>query len=194
MDAPLASAAGNAVEVAYAIDYLTGARREPRFHAVTVALGAEMLVVGGLAPDRDSAAERLERALASGRAAEGFGRMVAALGGPGDLLERPAAHLPAAPVRRAVRQDGTVAGIATRALGLAVIGLGGGRTRPEDPVDPRVGFTDLAGPGSSGGLLGIVHAADEAAADRAEAALRAAYRMGDAPTERPPVLERVGAG
>ena len=69
-------------------------------------------------------------------------------------------------MRRAVRQDGTVAGIATRALGLAVIGLGGGRTRPEDPVDPRVGFTDLAGPGSSGGLLGIVHAADEAAADR----------------------------
>ncbi|MGU3546623.1 thymidine phosphorylase [Methylobacterium sp. A52T] len=194
MDAPLASAAGNAVEVAYALDYLTGARREPRFHAVTVALGAEMLVVGGLAPDRDSAAERLEQALASGRAAEGFGRMVAALGGPGDLLERPAAHLPAAPVRRAVRQDGTVAGIATRALGLAVIGLGGGRTRPEDPVDPRVGFTDLAGPGSSGGLLGVVHAADEAAADRAEAALRAAYRMGDAPPERPPVLERVGAG
>lgn len=194
MDAPLASAAGNAVEVAYALDYLTGARREPRFHAVTVALGAEMLVVGGLAPDRDSAAERLEQALASGRAAEGFGRMVAALGGPGDLLERPEAHLPAAPVRRAVRQDGTVAGIATRALGLAVIRLGGGRTRPEDPVDPRVGFTDLAGPGSSGGLLGIVHAADEAAADRAEAALRAAYRMGDAPPERPPVLERVGAG
>ena len=64
MDAPLASAAGNAVEVAYAIDYLTGARREPRFHAVTLALGAEMLVAGGLAADRDAAAERLEQALA----------------------------------------------------------------------------------------------------------------------------------
>ena len=78
MDAPLASAAGNAVEVAYALDYLTGLRREPRFHAVTLALGAEMLVAGGLAPDRDDAAARLEQALASGRAAERFARMVAA--------------------------------------------------------------------------------------------------------------------
>jgi thymidine phosphorylase len=194
MDAPLASAAGNAVEVAYALDYLTGARREPRFHAVTLALGAEMLVAGGLAADRDAAAERLERSLASGQAAERFARMVAALGGPGDLLERPALHLSAAPVRRPVHQDGTVAGIATRALGLAMIELGGGRTRPEDRIDPRVGFTDLAGPGASGGLLGIVHAADEASADRAEAALRAAYRMGEAPAARPTVVEAVGAG
>ncbi|MBE7249049.1 MAG: thymidine phosphorylase, partial [Actinomycetospora chiangmaiensis] len=138
-------------------------------------------------------AERLERSLASGQAAERFARMVAALGGPGDLLERPATYLPAAPVRRPVHQDGTVAGIATRALGLAVIELGGGRTRPEDRIDPRVGFTDLAGPGSSGGLLGIVHAADEASADRAEAALRAAYRMGEAPAGRPTVIEAVGA-
>ena len=194
MDAPLASAAGNAVEVAYALDYLTGARREPRFHAVTLALGAEMLVAGGLAADRDAAAERLERSLASGQAAERFARMVAALGGPGDLLERPALHLSAAPVRRPVHQDGTVAGIATRALGLAMIELGGGRTRPEDRIDPRVGFTDLAGPGASGGLLGIVHAADEASADRAEAALRAAYRMGEAPAARPTVVETVGTG
>ncbi|TXN43298.1 thymidine phosphorylase [Methylobacterium sp. WL7] len=194
MDAPLASAAGNAVEVAYAIDYLTGARREPRFHAVTLALGAEMLAVGGLAPDRDAAAGRLEAALASGRAAEIFSEMVAALGGPGDLLEDPARYLPAAPVRRPVRQDGVVAGIDTRAIGLAVIGLGGGRTRPEDAIDPRVGFTDLAGPGDAAGQIGIVHAADEAAADRAEAALRAAYRIGAAPPGRPAIIERVGAG
>jgi thymidine phosphorylase len=194
MDAPLASAAGNAVEVAYAIDYLTGARREPRFHAVTVALGAEMLVAGGLAPDRDAAAARLERALTSGQAADRFARMVAALGGPGDLLEQPAKYLPAAAVRRPVYQTGTVAAVATRAIGLAVIELGGGRTRPQDAIDPRVGFTDLAAPGASEGLLGIVHAADPEAADRAEAALRAAYRMGEAPDARPPVLERVGAG
>ena len=194
MDAPLASAAGNAVEVAYAADYLTGNRREPRFHAVTLALGAEMLVAGGLAPDRDSAARRLEGALTSGRAAEIFSAMVAALGGPGDLLDAPTQYLAAAPVRRPVLQEGTVAAVATRAIGLAVIGLGGGRTRPEDAIDPRVGFTDLAGPGEARGLLGIVHAADEASADRAEAALRAAYRMGEAPAGRPPVIERVGAG
>jgi thymidine phosphorylase len=153
-----------------------------------------MLVAGGLAPDRDAASGRLERALASGRAAEIFCEMVAALGGPADLLEQPARYLPAAPVRRSVRQDGTVAAIDTRAIGLAVIGLGGGRTRPEDAIDPRVGFTDLAGPGDASGQLGIVHAADEAAADRAEAALRAAYRIGAAPPGRPAIIERVGAG
>ncbi|MBE7248639.1 MAG: thymidine phosphorylase, partial [Actinomycetospora chiangmaiensis] len=193
MDAPLASAAGNAVEVAYAIDYLTGLRREPRFHAVTLALGAEMLVAGGLAADRAAAAERLERSLASGQAAERFARMVAALGGPADLLDKPGQHLPAAPVRRPVHRDGTVAGIATRALGLAVIELGGGRTRPEDRIDPRVGFTDLAGHGASDGLLGIVHAADAASAERGEAALRKAYRMGEAAAPRPAVIEAVGA-
>ena len=192
MDAPLASAAGNAVEVAYALDYLSGRRRDERFHAVTLALGAEMLVAGGLAADTAEASGRLEDALASGRAAERFGRMVAALGGPADLMERPERHLPAAPVVRPVRRDGPVAGIATREIGLAVIGLGGGRTRPEDGIDPRVGFTDLARPGEAGDLIGIVHAADAAAADRAEAALRAAYRAGEAAPEGAAVLERIG--
>ncbi len=192
MDAPLASAAGNAVEVAYALDYLTGARREPHFHAVTLALGAEMLVLGGLAASRGEASATLEEALVSGRAAETFARMVAALGGPSDLIERHETHLPVAPVRREVRAEGTVASVATREIGLAVIGLGGGRTRPQDGIDPAVGFTDLARPGQASGLIGIVHAADAASAERAEAALRAAYRMGEALPERPAIIERVG--
>ena len=191
MDAPLASAAGNAVEVAYAVDYLTGRVREPRFHAVTLALGAEMLVAGGLCRDTDEGVARLEGALASGAAAETFSRMVAALGGPSDLVEALARHLPAAPVVREVRQAGTVAAVDTRAIGLAVIGLGGGRTRPTDGIDPRVGFTGLARPGEASGLLGVVHAADAEAADRAERALRAAYRMGETPAERPAVIERI---
>ncbi|TXM96760.1 thymidine phosphorylase [Methylobacterium sp. WL103] len=134
MDAPLASAAGNGLEVAYAIDYLAG-RREPRFHAVTLALAAEMLVAGGLATDLDAAATKLEASLASGRAAETFSRMVAALGGPADLMEHPTRHLPAAPVIREVRAEGKVARVATRAIGLAVIGLGGGRGAGGDRAD-----------------------------------------------------------
>ncbi|MEA1831599.1 thymidine phosphorylase [Methylobacterium durans] len=191
MDAPLASAAGNAVEVAYAIDYLTGRRREPHFHAVTLALCAEMLVLGGLCTGVDEAAARLEDALASGRAAEIFSRMVAMLGGPADLLEKPERHLPRAPVVRKVRAEGVVASVATREIGLAVIGLGGGRTRPQDGIDPAVGFTDLARPGTASGILGIVHARDDGAAEAAEAALRAAYRLGKAPSVEPAVLERV---
>jgi thymidine phosphorylase len=198
MDQPLASAAGNAVEVVYAIDYLTGARREPRFHAVTTALAAEMLVLGGLSPDAADAAARVEDALASGRAAEIFSRMVAALGGPADLIEAPERHLAAASVVRDVPapRSGTVAGIATRDLGLAVIGLGGGRTRPQDGIDHAVGFTDLAALGATvgpGAPLGRVHARDEAAAQAAVAAVQAAYRIGDeAAAPSPEVLERVG--
>ena len=93
MDEPLASVAGNALEVAYALDHLTGRRREPRFHEVTVALAAEMLLLGRLAATLDEARAKIEAAFASGAAAERFARMIAALGGPRDLLEKPAKHL-----------------------------------------------------------------------------------------------------
>ncbi|MBX6323924.1 MAG: thymidine phosphorylase, partial [Rhodospirillaceae bacterium] len=150
MDEPLASVAGNALEVRYAIDHLTGARREPRFHEVTVALGAEMLVLGGLAAEREAARRQVEFAIAGGAAAERFARMVAALGGPGDLLEHPDRHLPRAPVVHVVApaEEGVVAGIDARAMGLAVVGLGGGRRRVEDRIDPAVGLSDLAGIGA----------------------------------------------
>ena len=198
MDAPLASAAGNAVEVAYAVDYLTGGAREPRFHAVTMALCAEMLLIGRLAADRADAEARLHTALDSGAAAEMFARMVSALGGPSDFLKACERDLPRAPVVRpvAVEQAGTVEAVETRAIGLAVIGLGGGRTRPQDSIDPRVGFSGLARSGDRlgpGDRLGLVHAADEAAAERAAAALRAAYRIGEtASVVRDAVIERIG--
>ena len=189
MDGPLASCAGNAVEVAYAADYLAGRRREPRFHAVTVALGAEMLVLGRLAADACEGARRIEDAVASGAAAERFARMVAALGGPADLLERPDAHLARAPIIRPVAAGrGTVTAIDTRALGLAVVALGGGRTRLQDHIDHAVGLTALAGIGHAADTLGIVHARTEAGADAAEAALRRAYTLGAGPVTAPDLI------
>ena len=198
MDAPLASSAGNAVEVAYAVDYLTGRAREPRFHAVTRALAAEMLVIGGLAADVAEAEARLTAALESGRACEVFARMVTALGGPGDLVEAPERYLKRAPVVRPVTAPGSgvVERVETRAIGLAVIDLGGGRTRPQDSIDPSVGFTGLVRPGDrleKGDPIGMVHAADEASAARAESALRSAYRIGMvSPDACEPVMERLG--
>ncbi|WP_375410099.1 thymidine phosphorylase [uncultured Methylobacterium sp.] len=197
MDAPLATAAGNAVEVTYAIDYLTGRSREPAFHAVTLALAAEMLVLGGLSPDPDQASARLEHALASGKAAEVFARMVSALGGPADLIERADAYLPRAPVARPVHAEaGIVERVATRDVGLCVIALGGGRTRPQDSIDSAVGLTALARPGDAVGPdrpIGIVHARTDEGADRAEAALLAAYRIGAGPTMTgPAVIDRMG--
>ena len=201
MNEPLASAAGNAVEVINAVEYLAGARRDARLHAVTLALGAELLVLAGLAKDRLLARAALERALASGTAAERFERMVAELGGPAGFLAKARDVLPAAPVVVAVKPEraGFVQSIDARAVGLAVVELGGGRRRAADPIDPAVGFTRLAGLGdevSAEAPLALVHARDEAAARAAAERLNAAYAIGDAPPAKraEPVVARIGGG
>lgn len=191
MDAPLGGLGGNALEVAESMRLLTGAGA-PDLRALTVALGAEALALAGI-PD---GAARIEAALASGQAAERFGRMVAAQGCPSDFLERWADHLPAAPIIRDVPAPaaGTVAALDTRAIGLAIVALGGGRRREGDRIDPRVGFTDIAAPGAQvgpGRPLGRVHAADAASADAAVAALAAAVRLGEAPAPQPLIRERL---
>jgi thymidine phosphorylase len=192
MDQVLGTTAGNAVEVREAIEYLTGARREPRLHAVTIALAAALLESAGLAGDGRAAAEQ---ALDSGNAAERFAAMVAALGGPSDLIERP--DLATAPVTRAAgpERPGVVTGMDCRAVGLVVTGLGGNRGREDDVIDPAVGLTEIAPVGAQVGPdrpLALVHAASEDAADEAVAALRAAVRVGDeAPDDRPVVAGRI---
>ncbi len=200
MDAPLADAAGNALEVRYAIDYLTGARREARMHEVTVALGAEMLVLGSLAPDLGEGRRRIEQAIASGAAAQVFQRMVSALGGPDGLLDRPGEHLAKAPMIRDVMPErtGFVSAIDTRAAGVAVVELGGGRSRAQDPVDHAVGLTALAGIGDevgNGRPLATIHARTEDAFGRAAARVRAAYAVHEnrPPMQPRPVLERITA-
>ena len=196
MNQPLASAAGNAVETLHAIDHLRGAAREPRVQEVVVALGAEMLLLGGLARDLDEGRRRIEAALDSGAAAERFARMVSALGGRTDLMERPRQHLPEAPVTLAVtpQQTGHVRAIDTRAVGLAVVALGGGRTRPQDPIDHAVGLTRLAGLGAPvgpGQPLALVHARSPEAAQEAAARVLAAYEIGEALEVGPVVVERL---
>ncbi len=184
MNEPLATAAGNAVEVMNAVNFLKG-NPDRRLHEVTVALGGELLALGGLAVDDAEGRGKIAAAFSSGQAAEIFGRMVTALGGPADFMERPEKHLkPAALVRPAApERAGVVTHIDTRAIGIAVIELGGGRMRATDAIDHSVGFTRLAGLGTKVGPdapLAMVHARDETAAARAETALRAAYVIGDA--------------
>lgn len=197
MNRPLADAAGNALEVAYAIDYLTGARREPRMHEIALALCTEMLLHGKLARTPKSARAKLQAALDSGAAAEKFGQMVVALGGPKKLVEQPWKHLERAPLEAAIApaRAGTVGHIDTRAIGMVVVALGGGRTRPHDPVDHAVGLTELAGLGDTVGAdrpLAIVHARTQAQVDQATVLLQAAYRVGGKQTRsNDPVLDRI---
>lgn len=197
MDQPLAGTAGNALEVAYAIDYLTGAVREPRMHEVVMALATEMLVLGKLARTAASARTTLQAALDSGAAAERFQAMVRALGGPRDLVAKPWKHLERAPVVIDVHAPaaGIVTRIDTRRVGLAVVELGGGRTRPQDPVDHAVGLTQLAALRErvdASRPLATVHARTDVAAARAAAALTAAYTVGRrARAEVPVVRDRI---
>ncbi|MGD9996766.1 MAG: thymidine phosphorylase [Ilumatobacteraceae bacterium] len=197
MNEPLASVAGNALEVAYAIDYLTGARREQRMHEVVLALGAEMLVLGRLARTVAAARSKLQACLDDGSATERFAKMVRALGGPTGLVTSPWKHLERAPVVQAVHAEraGTVTGVDTRQVGLTVVVLGGGRARPQDSIDHAVGLTDLAPVGEhvdADRPLAVVHARDDASAAAAAASLRAAYRVGGrAGSPRPVVSERI---
>lgn len=195
MNQVLGDHAGNALEVRETIDFLTGKRRESRLLALTLELGAELLVGAGIDTNAEAARRRLARALYQGHAAERFARMVAARGGPRDVLH--AAALPTAPVQRAVPAPGSgfVTAMDTRALGLAVVELGGGRGRDGDAIDPRVGLEHCLTIGKAvhaGDPLAIVHAADEAAADAAVAAVGGAYRVGITAMAPPPLLvERV---
>jgi thymidine phosphorylase len=183
MDEPLASAAGNAVEVRNAVDFLTGRLRDPRLEVVTLALAAEMLQSAGLASTNQDGMRRATEALSGGRAAAVFGRMVAALGGPVDFIENVEKYLPAAPVELAVpaTANGFVAGIETRAIGVAVVALGGGRSLPDDRVDHSVGLSRLLPVGAEvakGDALALVHARSRDDAEQAAAAVLAAYRIG----------------
>ena len=199
MNQVLARTAGNAVEVREAIDYLTGAARESRLHAVTVALAEELLVAGELAPEPDVARAMIETTLASGAAAERFGRMVAALGGPADLVENADAHLPAAAIQLAVRAPhaGVVAAVDARAMGVAVMALGGGRRRAEDAIDYAVGLTHVLGIGELAGpdaALAVVHARSKDDAEAAAEAVTAAMTVGEENVDLGPVVRERIAG
>ncbi|HEV2678846.1 MAG TPA: thymidine phosphorylase [Aliidongia sp.] len=197
MNEVLGDSAGNALEVLEAVQYLTGTRREARLDGVTHALAVEMLLLAGLVADAAEGADRVEQLLASGAAAEAFGRMVASLGGPGDFIERAADHLPVAPIVRPVLPSrmGILTALDARQVGFAVLGLGGGRHAPDDPIDYAVGFSRCAHLGEAVGPdrpLALVHARNEAAAERAIAMLRsAATTGGTAPVDRPLILDRL---
>jgi thymidine phosphorylase len=196
MDQPLASAAGNSVETLHAIEHLTGVKREPRVHEIVVALGAEMLLVGGLVSQREDGCARIDAAIRSGAAAERFARMVVELGGPADLLENSTTHLAVAPVVVPVLAgvNGFVTRMATRDIGLIVVELGGGRRRAQDSIDPSVGLTAMVGVGQSvtrGEPLAYVHAASDQMASRAADLLAKAIEIGDAVSASPVVIERI---
>lgn len=196
MNQALGRSVGNALEVREALGMLAGRDSDPRLREVTLALTAEALALGGVCADLASSRALAERRLADGSAAERLARSVAALGGPPDLLEAPdrALRLAGCVVPVFASAAGHVAAIDARALGVAVIALGGGRTRPQDDIDHAVGLSEVAGLGERVDRerpLCLVHAVDAAQAEAAATVIAAAFRVGNAGVARPVILGRV---
>ncbi len=194
MNQPLVPCAGNAIEVRAAVDYLTGKSRPARLHEVTMALATELLLSSGRFQDKTAGTAMLERSLQNGRAAEIFAKMVVAHGGAHNFVEACERHLPAAPVMLEVRatRDGVVSAVDTRAVGLVVVALGGGRLRSSDVVDPAVGITNFAEIGASvrhGEVIAAIHARDEASAAEAMQAIQYSITILDHAVPTPMIIE-----
>lgn len=198
MSQSLGHSAGNALEVIEVMETLTGSSVNEALWDVTAALGGEVLMLAGKAESLDDGAALIDAAIESGRAAELFGRMVAALGGPLDFVERYPDRLPSAPVMLPVPapRRGFVGRVNGRALGEAVVRLGGGRLVGSDRINPSVGLTGLAVIGeemAAGEALALVHAADQAKAEAAVAAVLAAYELAEEAPEEPALIHgRIG--
>jgi thymidine phosphorylase len=199
MNEPLADCAGNALEVIHALDFLKGLKHGTRSETVTLALAASMLLSAGAVATAEEGRAKAQEAISSGRALEIFGRMIHALGGPADFIERPWTYMPRASVELDVRAPG--AGVLTacdaREIGMAVIGLGGGRILPADKVDHATGFTGLLPLGTQvekGDVIARIHARDQASAESARASLLACYTIGEGSDgPRPSVIESISS-
>ena len=197
MSEPLATVMGNALEVSEVMETLTGTSVNAALWDVTCSLGGEALALAGLVPDAAEGVERIAKALANGHAVEYFGRMIAAQGGPSDFVERWPDRLPASSV--VIEVPAPIGGIINKidgeALGRAVVQLGGGRLREGDRINYAVGLSELAGlgeEGAEGEPLAMVHAASLDEAERAVAAVQAAYDLGDiAPEAADLIIKKV---
>ncbi|PKH22580.1 thymidine phosphorylase [Enterobacterales bacterium CwR94] len=195
MNQVLAASAGNALEVREAVRFLTGEYRHPRLLEVTLALCSEMLISGGLAANDAEARGKLQAVLDNGKAADVFGRMVAAQKGPIDFIERMDRYLPAPMLSKAVYVDqpGIVTQMDTRALGMAVVAMGGGRRRASDTLDYSVGLSEMVQLGElvdAERPLAIIHAASEASWQEAAQTVKRAVTLGDKALEVTPVVYR----
>jgi pyrimidine-nucleoside phosphorylase len=182
MDRPLGRACGNALELEEAIHALLG-EGPPDLMGVTYALGAELLVLGGLATNRDAARRAMEVAISSGRAAEKFREVVEAQGGDPRVADDPSLLPQAAQCELFVApHGGFVAAVDPRRVGFGVIELGGGRSRPGDPLDHSVGFVVAVRPGDlvrEGEPLATIMARDDAGIEAGRRALRRAIVIAD---------------
>ncbi len=197
MSQPLVPSLGNALEVAEVMQVLTGQARGPIVSACA-ALGGVLLANAGLAGDVQTGADAVAGAIRSGRAAERFGVMIAAMGGPVQFVENWRRLLPEATIIGEVASagEGFVTAIDGEALGMAVVALGGGRVVETDQINAAVGLSDVVRLGQKigkGAPLAVIHAVRTADAEAAALAVRGAITLSATPEKIPDlILGRVG--
>ena len=194
MNQPLGSSAGNSVEVREAIRFLTGEHQNPRLREVTFTLCAELLQLSDLVSNKENAHSMLEDALSSGAAAEKFNQMVHSLGGPDDIISDYDTHLPTAPFTKPVfaKETGIITAIDTRALGMTVVTLGGGRKRADDSIDHSVGLTDFTHLGATTDQpLAVIHARSEDKWTLAAKQVQSAIQVSDTSPNTQPVVHQI---
>src|SRR5215211_1498512 len=177
MDRPLGRACGNALEVEEAVAALKG-EGPPELLSITYALGAEMLVLSGVAPSHDIARRWMEVSISSGKAAQKFQQIIEAQGGNPAVVDDPAllSQAEACELYTAPRR-GIVAHVEPRPIGRGIIAIGGGRRRLGEPINASVGFVITAKPGDwveAGEPLATVFAHDRAGVEEGQATLRQA--------------------
>jgi len=196
MDRPLGRACGNALEVEEAIAGLRGEGPEDLME-VTIALGAEMLLLVGAASDAARARKKLEATITSGKALEKFAQVIEAQGGNPGVVEDPSV-LPQAGRVEVYRapDSGVIVRIEPRRIGRAILELGGGRRTIEDDIDPSVGFVIPAKPGQrvrAGEALASVFASDNDGIQIGMSALNQAIVIGEKGMLTPLITHRVTA-
>ncbi|WP_162654525.1 thymidine phosphorylase [Lentilitoribacter sp. Alg239-R112] len=200
MNQPLASAIGNAIEINNAIEFLKGSKQDVRLRKVVLEITSSMLVAGGLATNKSEALIATTKKLEDGSAADVFGRMVYALGGPSNIIERTDTVLPVAsaiiPIK--AKQDGWISSYETRDLGMAVVRMGGGRSNPQDTLDYAVGLSELLPIGqkvSKGDQIALAHINDDdGKALQFEKEIYTAIRIGDQEVDpKNPILSEITA-
>ena len=193
MNQSLSSSAGNSLEVKSALTILRNEPGEERLLEVTLALGSNLLVTAGTFPDEDTARERLKESLSSGKAAEIFGRMIAALSGPVDFVDKSDEYLPIAEniLDFPSPSSGYLKSVNGRILGQAVIELGGGRKQAEDKLDFAVGLDQFIRIGKNveqGDPLLRIHSSNDLDMERAKNLLSEAFQFSENPVESNPLI------
>ena len=177
---------GNGLEVLETIRYLRNEKVDPRLDQVTVSLGGELLFIGGIVDSAEDGRARIRKARKDGSAAEYFAKMVQALGGPTDLIEHSDHHLEKAAVVVPVipKQSGYIVKMDARQIGLALVKLGGGRTRADQKIDYAVGFENFAELNdyvSQQQPIALVHARTNSEADQAILTIQKACVIAEVP-------------